>query len=350
MSKFRQLAFMARCRPQRADARTIATKHRIVFVGYCPWTVPPEERDPHNIRSGAIDLSEAESGWKEKLSKPGHSKKVAEHRNRAHEIDVGSMVIVPRVEEGVAYVAPVAERFQLINDPPWLDEYLRLRREQELDTAPTHSHAGDVAQIWRTEDFRSVPFPLIPAWVSRSLFGQSQIARLRHEHPETGETPLEVLRALYRGEYEVELSRPTDDVADVRRRLQRWLTPVTFEQFVCNVLQAAQPSRKWWHVGGSGDGGADGIGLGPTGDVEAALQCKFKPNRKPASVGRDLKDNIQRVWGSDAEAFVATLFQEPDLPHPEPAVTHLGPTELAHMVLDYRDQLPAARRIGIAKA
>jgi len=63
--------------------------------------------------------------------------------------------------------------------------------------------------------------------------------------------------------------------------------------FVCQLLQLENPSERWWHVGGSGDGGADGLALGPSETITAAVQCKWKLNEDPYQIGEELLRSLQ---------------------------------------------------------
>ncbi|MGC1452700.1 MAG: restriction endonuclease, partial [Candidatus Sulfotelmatobacter sp.] len=51
--------------------------------------------------------------------------------------------------------------------------------------------------------------------------------------------------------------------------------PSAFEHLCVALLQLEDPEHIWMHVGGSGDGGVDGMGAGTDGKVVGLLQCKW---------------------------------------------------------------------------
>jgi hypothetical protein len=67
----------------------------------------------------------------------------------------------------------------------------------------------------------------------------------------------------------------TDDLHEIERRLLTFVSPNALEHLVIALLQLERPHETWWHIGGSGDGGSDGLGYTndwiPTGQV----QCKW---------------------------------------------------------------------------
>ncbi|WP_425485132.1 restriction endonuclease [Dokdonella fugitiva] len=69
---------------------------------------------------------------------------------------------------------------------------------------------------------------------------------------------------------------PTEDSDEIARRLVDLLSPASFEHLVVDVLRLERPDLMWLHVGGTGDGGADGIGFRADGTPAAILQCKLR--------------------------------------------------------------------------
>ena len=84
----------------------------------------------------------------------------------------------------------------------------------------------------------------------------------------------EVAQSMYKGSWFIDLN-PTLDFKEIERRLIRWLTPRSFEHLAVNLLQLEHPNEQWLHVGGSGDGGADGLAF-KNGRTTSVLQCKWR--------------------------------------------------------------------------
>lgn len=100
MRDFRQVAIMAKLRPQEADAWPIAEKHNRIFIGWAPWK-KSEDSGTDRLSERLLDLSELEDGWdRDRLREDRNEIQVQTHRNLAHEIDAGSMVAVPPARAG----------------------------------------------------------------------------------------------------------------------------------------------------------------------------------------------------------------------------------------------------------
>lgn len=349
MRSFQKLAIMAKLRPQESDAWPIAEEHNRIFVGWAPWK-SSEESGVDRLSDRMLDLSELEDGWdRDTLREDRKERHVQVHRNLAHEIDAGSMVAVTRPEKGVVHLAPIAGRFELVDDPPWLEEYIDLRKEQGLDTEPPAAHAGDVCQTWPTGEWRSVPFPLVPGWITKSLISRNQICRIK-DRPDGEQQAVDILRRLHE-HGDVSVLFPNSESAEfrkqIRARLQTWLTPQSFEHFCCDLLQAMEPKRRWWPIGGSGDAGTDGIAVDEDGPVVAALQCKYSYSGDPRSLGRELRDRLAGHWDVQVDGYVATMFQDHEHDGEADGVTYLGPSRLADLLVDHWDEVPAARRLDL---
>ena len=127
----------------------------------------------------------------------------------------------------------MAKPFELLDDPPWADDYLQLRRDQNRPVEDECNHLADVALCCEVDQFRPIPFPLIPAWIRRSLLGRSTYGRIS-PLPELGLEPYSVLDRLIEKPEQAE--RPwTSDVAEVERRLVDAVGPNTFEH-LCVAL------------------------------------------------------------------------------------------------------------------
>ena len=63
---------------------------------------------------------------------------------------------------------------------------------------------------------------------------------------------------------------------DAKKRILGLVTPNLLEALVVSILQVEHPDLSWIGVGGSGDGGIDGVAWDDNGRVEAVLQCKWR--------------------------------------------------------------------------
>jgi hypothetical protein len=124
-----------------------------------------------------------------------------------------------------------------------------------------------------------------------------------------------------------------------------WVSPSAFEHLVVELLQLeAGPGIRWWHVGGSGDGGSDGLATDSTG-VIAALQCKWMHNGDPVELGEALlKQMAGNAKGS--KAIVAVLFG-PSPVRTVPGVEVLTRADVARLLVTHRTRCGSAVSLGI---
>lgn len=59
------------------------------------------------------------------------------------------------------------------------------------------------------------------------------------------------------------------------------LVPYAFECLVVSLLQLERPDELWHQVGGTGDGGVDGIGSDEEGDLVGLMQAKLYARHAP---------------------------------------------------------------------
>jgi hypothetical protein len=86
-----------------------------------------------------------------------------------------------------------------------------------------------------------------------------------------------------------------------------WLSSDAFEHLVCELLQFEQLHLRWWHIGGSGDGGADALAVNEFGQVAAALQCKWKYTGDLHDLAIELRNRVSSQWGDDVSACGSAL-------------------------------------------
>ena len=101
----------------------------------------------------------------------------------------------------------------------------------------------------------------------------------------------------------------TNQQDEIEWRLLTDVGPSTFEHLCVALLQLEHPDETWAHVGGSGDGGVDGIGADANGNVVGLLQCKWRYDGEPLS--------FATPWSNDSKAqrrIVASLIHSRSRP------------------------------------
>lgn len=265
--------FFSRCRPQNSDPIDLVVRERRVFIGYPAWRAGVEPR-PDRLREAVVDLWCSDEEWAAlRPTFGGDAKQYQQNRNFVRAIDPGSIALVPRPSRGVVYAGRVTRRFELLDNPRWGDDYIELRRQQGLKTEGEPYFLADVAQCCEVDEFRAIPFPLVPAWIRRSLMGRSTYGRV-WPMPDLGLDPYTAMDRLIDHPEQAERTW-TSDVREVERRLVESVGPNTFEHLCVALLQLEHPDQIWMHVGGSGDGGVDGVGSDAGGSVVGLLQCKW---------------------------------------------------------------------------
>jgi hypothetical protein len=332
------LVFFCRCRPQESDAVDIVLATDRVFIGYPAWRAGKYLQD-HDFRDAIIDLSATDQNADPTASEfRKWLRQVSANRRLVREVTEGSIVLVPRPARGKVYAGRVLG-FELVNNPPWGDDYLTLRRSQGLWADPRASHLADVVQGWRVDRWREVPYTSIPAWIRKSLFGRSTVARISQiSINELNLDPYIELDTLIEHPEGICPSK-TRDLSEVERRLLTYIGPGTFEHLIVALLQLERPDEIWAHVGGSGDGGVDGVGTNRLGQVVGLLQCKWRyyGERLPFE-GAAENASINR--------YVASLIHPVDLKGGGGA-TLLDRAKIAKLLLKHSDRLPWATAMQI---
>jgi hypothetical protein len=135
----------------------------------------------------------------------------------------------------------------------------------------------------------------------------------------------------------------TLDPAVIERRLLTDLTPSSFEHLTVALLQLEHPEEVWSHVGGSGDGGVDGVGASQDGHVAALLQCKWHyegGNAFPTEV-------VWKPGSHPMRRYLAALRYSPGASPTDSAF--LDRRTIAQLVAKHHPRLPQAlsMRIGV---
>lgn len=335
------IVFFCRLRPQGCDAVDLALQTRRVFIGYPAWRDGKLDQE-HSFRSALIDLSvpDQDADLLDQSLDAGYRRQVSANRNLVREVDMGSIVLMPRPARGVVYAA-FTDGFELVDDPTWGETYLALRTAQRQTVEPRGSHLADVVQGWRVDQWHALPFPLIPAWIRASLLGRSTVGRIRPlALGDLRLDPLAILRMLIEAPDRTHLPW-TSELAEVELRLVTSIGPNTLEHLVVALLQLEHPSEIWSHVGGSGDGGVDGMGANAKGRVVGLVQCKWSYD------GHELPFAGEAELDPSIERFVATLVHTSTLKASQGTRLLDRPT-IAKLILKHADTLPWARTMRIA--
>jgi hypothetical protein len=276
------IVFFIRNKPQGADIIDLNLKLKRVFVGYPPFK-KGKKFDEKNIHSCTFDISKKfdkiDIETHDIVNPDNYKRGVTQNINLVNDAIPGSFVIIPRPEKGCYYVGKIL-RFELVDNPSWIEDYKRIRSEQGWDDWETRDvgykyHVGDIIQSWVVEKFQEVPPSMFPSWIRHSLFGRSTLGRINDENNplQSNDSVYDIISKLYNGEGIVIKSHSVKD------KLLNYLSPETFEHFICNLLllEYKNENQVWIHIGGSGDGGIDCMGFDKkSGETVGVAQCKLK--------------------------------------------------------------------------
>lgn len=298
------IAIYCRAKPQKCNALEIFKLARRVFIGW-PLLRKKETYNPQGLRTCLADPACPDDEWTKQINEHKKTKPFTQNRNfirkvERHRVEGGAIVVIPRPNEGAAYLARITGQFEIANAPSWGPAYLTLRDGEGLDVDDEKAHhIADVAQGWPVDDdgYRRVELSRIPGWMRRSLFGRSTYGEFDAQHPlDEDVTSYDVLDQILNDSLPVRLSW-TLEPDEIKKRLVDTLNnPSAFENLVVSLLQLEHPDEMWYHTGGSGDGGIDGFGVNDAGEVVGLMQAKFRANHAPnlGSPGGDNEEEIRR--------------------------------------------------------
>jgi hypothetical protein len=330
------IVFFSRCKPQDVDAIDIVLSENRLFIGW-PMRRAGAPYDRRNLRACVVDPSCGDDEWANAHAASDKSRQFNQNRNLVRKVTIGSIAMVPRPDFGVIYCGRITSKFELVNSPPWYERYMQIRGDTDGER---FWHAADVAQCWTVDRFKPIPVPRVPQWIRRSLFGRSTYGVI---HPDDicGD-PYEVIsRIIETDDFEQRLW--TLDLAVIEMRMLTDLSPTTFEHLLVALLQLEHPNEVWSQVGGSGDGGIDGVGADANGEVAGLLQCKWQFWGQPTFP-------TETVWRARARPYRRYLAA---LRYPEGVVPQgcefLSRSKIAELVAKHYARLPQAlsMRIGV---
>ena len=346
MNEKQKIAFFNRARPQNCDALEIFRKAGRVFLGYPLWR-HGVEYNPNDLHSCLVDpIASSDDEWKQelewkKIDEKRSPQMFSRNRNFIPSVIPGSIVVVPRQEEGQVYIAQITSEFEVLKSPDWAKQYLQLRETQGADIDDEYNkHIGDVAQGWQIDEYKPIGLHKIPMWLRNRMFSRSTFGRFDCHPILNNITAYEVLSDILNGNHSIETSW-TLDLEEIKLRLLDSLTPYSFENLVVALLQLENQDQIWQQTGGVGDGGIDGLGSNENGEVVGLMQAKLKAWSMPELSKLGYNSNgIKR--------YAAVLFSEDSSPASDGTI-HLDLEWIANKVLCHYDRLPQALAMRIGK-
>lgn len=366
MTRAPPILFYSRCKPWEVDCTQVAIDHLRVFFGYVikkdgavyepakpeSWILPPncDEVLFSDHRKGKG--TDPETKWRR-----DHTA----NRNLIASVGEGSIVMIPRPSEGFIYCGEVRGEFRLAYKEECHRDTLEAFKNDDAMTAwrkaagvtllkhdEHYRIAGEVAQGWDVAGpFVAVPVPMVPATIRRSLFGRSTFGKIHaSKNPEASPAERDPCAEMLRLMQRVQNGQGfpplpyTLDIGHVRNRLKDAVTPSLFEALVVAILQLEQGHLRWFGVGGSGDGGVDGIAAGESGSVVALLQCKWHHDGTEVFGGVGF-DKARRAG---TKLYFAYML---GLPTPETDVELLDLEWLVGRIVHHHRELPFAKTIRV---
>jgi hypothetical protein len=326
--------FFVKCRPQDADIMDIVLSEKRVFIGYPPWR-RGARYNPAKMASCVVNLRSAAEDWQDQTDR--YRPPMKTNRKFALSVGKGWIVVIPRPGDKICYVAEIAGDFELIDNPPWRARYLEFRRQHRLDVSDESSHVGDIVQSWRFSKLVKVPFGRIPRWITYRLLSRPTVGEI-YGYPERGLHAHATLKRFIQGVPDPPLTA-TNDLLEIQRRLLTFISPSALEHLCVALLQLERPDEMWWHIGGSGDGGADGLGYTHDWMPTGLLQCKW------FFEGDNLSDVFDRPLKSTTRILASLIHGrvESDVQNAQ----FWGLEQIAALMKKHAVYLPAAKSLRV---
>lgn len=267
------IAFFCRAKPQGADISSLCLNHKRIFIGWPLIRKDVPSYDAGAWRKWIVDPTCPKEEWERAIADEKHHQQYNRNRNFIDEVTSGSIVVIPRPKQGAVYVGRLSGGFEIVDSPSWGDEYLKLRRDQNLN-GDDSEYIADVVQGWPVKDgYKCVDLPRIPGWLRHSMFGRSTYGKFQNHPIDQKKTAYDELDRILQGtavriDWTLELN-------EIEHRLVDTLTPNAFENLVVSLLQLEHPDEIWHQTGGPGDGGIDGLGSNKEGEVVGLMQAKL---------------------------------------------------------------------------
>src|ERR1041384_6493378 len=120
-----------KCRPG-VDLIPLILKHRRVFIGYPAW-LEGWKWDPRDVRTALLKIDDEQACGLATLDPEcksrGYKSRITRNQNLLKSIDAGSMVVIPRLNQGLCYIGRISDRFEFVSDPSeWATDFEDLRK------------------------------------------------------------------------------------------------------------------------------------------------------------------------------------------------------------------------------
>ena len=341
-ASLKPIAFFCRAKPQGADALRICKKAGRIFIGY-PLLRKGETYNPGALGRCLVDPTCPDKEWAREIAGQSNARSYNRNRNFIPLVTPGSIVVIPRPEQGAVYSGRIVGRFEIVDSPPWADAYLALRAEQQVYLEDEgNRHIADVAQGWPVNEYQRIDLSRLPGWLRHSMFGRSTFGQFQnHPTDKDGPTAHDVMAQLLDGRSITRVSL-TLELDEIKRRLVDTLTASAFEHLVVSLLQLERPNEIWHQTGGPGDGGIDGLGSNEEGEVVGLMQAKLHAWSAP---------ELSNLGHSDRqiERYAAVLVPERPVP-PTDGTRYLDLEWIADAVRRHWRALPQARAMRVGTA
>ena len=274
------IAFFVRCKPQGQDIIDLVLHYKMAPIGYPPLkNVDLKNIEISNLNTWIFNVKKFNEEFTPKDCLKDWQRNFSLNKNIINDVVPGSLILIPRPERGVCYMAEV-EKYILEYNREFHMDYRSLR-ERNIKTHGDNcwgnddrNHVGDIVQGWKFKtEPEEVPFFEIPGWIRKSLFGRGTMGRIKNDAiGKDSKGAYDKLMQIYKSERNSKM--PLFEKEDDTERLCDFLTPESFEHFICNILHLKNRKNGefWWHVGGSGDGGVDCMGFDENGRVMGIAQ------------------------------------------------------------------------------
>lgn len=137
--------------------------------------------DSNSLWSCIVDPLCTDDEWNQEVSKQERTNEFNQNRKFVKIVTVGSIVIIPRIERRVAYLARITSEFEILNSPPWASDYLKLRKKQNQSLEDNiNKHIGDVSQSWQVNKYEAIGLSKIPDWIQKSMYQRKTYGIIAH--------------------------------------------------------------------------------------------------------------------------------------------------------------------------